>query len=93
MQNLIHHPLPRRNFLRTGMLGGLGLSLPELLRAEAEGGSTENKNAIFIFLDGGQSQMDSWDPKPDGGDAAGEFKPIGTNLDGLQVCEHMPKLA
>ena len=93
MHNLIHRPLPRRNFLRTGVLGGLGLSLPELLRAEAEGGATEKKNAIFIYLDGGQSQMDSWDPKPDGGDAAGEFKPIATNLDGLQVCEHMPHLA
>ena len=37
--------------------------------------------------------MDSWDPKPDGGETAGEFKPIATNLPGLQVCEHMPKLA
>ena len=62
-------------------------------RPAAEGGAAEKKNAIFIYLDGGQSQMDSWDPKPDGGDAAGEFKPIATNLDGLQVCEHMPHLA
>ena len=45
MQNLIHHPLPRRNFLRTGMLGGLGLSLPELLRAEAE--ASHNKTTFF----------------------------------------------
>jgi hypothetical protein len=77
-------------------LGGLGLGLADLLRAEDQpggDGAGRGKNAIFIFLDGGQSHMDSWDPKPDGGDAAGEFKPIATNLSGLQVCEHMPKLA
>jgi hypothetical protein len=72
------------------------LSLADLLRAEelaGDGSANRGKNAIFIFLDGGQSHMDSWDPKPDGGEAAGEFKPIATNLPGLQVCEHMPKLA
>jgi hypothetical protein len=86
----------RRQWLKAGLLGGLGLSLADVLRAEATAGGDDaprGKCAIFIFLDGGQSQMDSWDPKPDGGDAAGEFKPIATNLPGLQVCEHMPKLA
>jgi uncharacterized protein (DUF1501 family) len=86
----------RRQWLQAGLLGGLGVSLADVLRAEAAAGADDaprGKSAIFIFLDGGQSHMDSWDPKPDGGDAAGEFKPIATNLPGLVVCEHMPKLA
>ena len=86
----------RRDLLKAGLLGGFGLSLADLLRLEATGRAGDNakgKNAIFLFLDGGQSHMDSWDPKPDGGEAAGEFKPIATNLPGFQVCEHMPRLA
>lgn len=84
--------ISRRQWLKAGLLGGFGLSLADLLRLEAAS-SVKGKNAIFLFLDGGQSHMDSWDPKPDGGETAGEFKPIATNLPGFQVCEHMPKLA
>jgi hypothetical protein len=86
--------LRRRDFLRVGALGGLGLGLADLLRLEAASApAARGKNAIFIFLTGGQSHLDSWDPKPDGGEAAGEFKPIQTTLPELQVCEHMPRLA
>jgi hypothetical protein len=94
--NQISHGLGRRDWLKAGLFGGLGLSLADILRADSTkpaSDPTRGKNAIFIFLDGGQSHMDSWDPKPEGGDAAGEFKPIDTNLPGLSVCEHMPKLA
>jgi hypothetical protein len=84
--------ITRRQWLQAGLLGGVGLSLADLFRLEAAG-QTRGKNAIFVFLDGGQSHMDSWDPKPDGGEAAGEFKPMATSLPGLQVCEHMPRLA
>ena len=94
--NRFSHGISRRDWLKAGLFGGLGLSLANVLRADAAkpaGDKSRGKNAIFIFLDGGQSHMDSWDPKPDGGEAAGEFKPIDTNLPGLQVCEHMPKLA
>lgn len=89
----------RRDWLKAGLFGGvagLQLNLAELLRADGAkrpSDAPRGKNAIFIFLDGGQSHMDSWDPKPDGGSAAGEFKQISTNLPGLEVCEHMPKLA
>ncbi len=87
----------RRNFLKVGFLGGLSLSLAEMLRQEATANATEDfgraRNAIFIYLDGGQSQLDSWDMKPEGGDIADEFRPMQTNLTGLQVCEHMPRLA
>lgn len=91
--------ISRRSWLQAGLLGGIsgwGLNLADLLRAEEQapaGAQARGKSAIFIFLDGGQSHMDSWDPKPDGGDTAGEFKPIATNRPGFQVCEHMPKLA
>lgn len=88
--------LNRRNFVKAGFLGGLGLGLADWLRLEAAGEVSESargKSAIFIYLDGGQSHLDSWDMKPDGGEIAGEFKPIKTNLPGLEICEHMPRLA
>jgi uncharacterized protein (DUF1501 family) len=93
------HGLRRRDWLKAGLFGtvaGMQWNLPEVLRADAAkrlDDPTRGKSGIFIFLDGGQSHMDSWDPKPEGGDAAGEFKPIAANLPGLRVCEHMPKLA
>jgi hypothetical protein len=86
----------RRDLLRAGSLGLLGLGLADLLRLEARGAvdpAKRGKSAIFIYLDGGQSHLDSWDMKPDSGDIAGEFKPIDTNVPGLRICEHMPKLA
>ena len=88
--------LSRRNFVQAGMLGSLGVGLADLLRLEAEGkvaNDRRGKSAIFVFLDGGQSHLESWDLKPDAGDTAGEFKPIGTNVSDLHVCEHMPRLA
>jgi uncharacterized protein (DUF1501 family) len=85
----------RRDLLRVGALGGLGLGLGDLLRLEASApANARGKNAIFIFLTGGQSHIDTWDLKPDAAtEYRGEFKPIPTNLPGLQVCEHMPRLA
>jgi hypothetical protein len=79
-----------------GAITSLGLGLADLLRLEGSGGidsSDRGKSAIFIYLDGGQSHLDSWDLKPEGGEIAGEFQPIDTNLPGLRICEHMPKLA
>lgn len=95
--------ITRRDFVRVGALGTLGLSLPQLLQAEARaaelagkaGGSGKRpKNCILFFLMGGQSQLDMWDMKPDAPEGIrGEFKPINTNVDGIQICEHMPLLA
>lgn len=85
----------RRDFVQAGLLGGgLALGLGDFLRREAAANEPARaKNAIFIFLTGGQSHIDTWDLKPEAGDVAGEFKPIQTNLPGLQICEHMPCLA
>ncbi len=86
----------RRDFLKAGVLGSLSFGLAGLLRAEALGevvpGAT-TKNAIFLYLPGGQSHLDTFDLKPDASDVAGEFKPIATNVPGIQISEHLPNLA
>jgi hypothetical protein len=95
--------ITRRDFVRLGALGTMGLGLPALLRAEAHAaeiakaagkGSPREKNVILFFLMGGQSQLDMWDMKPDAPEMIrGEFKPINTNVDGIQICEYLPELA
>ena len=85
----------RRHFLTAGTVGMGGLSLPQLLRAEAEQGiGSSNKAIINIHLDGGPPQMDTIDLKPNApAEVRGEFRPISTRIPGFQVCELMPKLA
>jgi hypothetical protein len=83
----------RRSFLKVGATGlAGGLALPQLLRAEAGGGST--KALINVHLSGGPSHQDMWDLKPDAPvEYRGEFTPIGTNAPGMQICELFPGLA
>jgi hypothetical protein len=87
--------LNRRNFLKIGAFGA-GLTLAEMLRARAQaakasGKPASNKAAIMIYLPGGPSHMDMYDLKPDAPkEFKGEFKPIATNVSGIQICEHMP---
>lgn len=85
----------RRNFLKIGALGLGGMALPELLRAEAASGTRPgHKAVIMIFLPGGPSHQDMFDLKLDApSEVRGEFRPIGTNVPGLQICEHLPRLA
>lgn len=85
----------RRDFLRIGALGMGGLALPQLLRAEAASGiNRSHKAVIMIFLPGGPSHQDTFDLKPDApSEFRGEFKPINTNVDGIQICEHLPLIA
>lgn len=92
--------LVRRDFLRLGTasLFGLGFDLPSLLarqaRAAAEGRSTRDVSLIYLFLHGGLSTIDTLDLKPDApAEFRGEFKPIGTRVPGIQIGEHLPKLA
>lgn len=87
--------ISRRNFLRIGALGLGGLSLPQLLRAEAQSGlRPSHKAVIMIFLPGGPSHQDMFDLKMDApSEIRGEFKPISTKVPGIQICEHLPKLA
>src|SRR5438309_7808300 len=84
--------ISRRDFLRAGALGVGGLSLAELLRLRAHAGAPARpKSVIMIFLSGGPSHIDLYDMKPDApAEYRGEFKPIATNVNGIQICELMP---
>jgi len=87
--------ISRRNFLKIGALGLGGLSLPQLLQAEAQSGiRRSHKAVIMVFLPGGPSHQDIFDLKMDApSEIRGEFKPIHTNVSGIQICEHLPRLA
>src|SRR4051794_20487656 len=87
----------RRNFLKIGAFGA-GLTLADMLRLKAQAAAavpagraapTRNKAAIMIYLPGGPSHMDMYDLKPDApAEFRGEFRPIQTNVAGVQICEH-----
>lgn len=85
----------RRNFLQIGAFSAAGLSLPNLLRAESDSGvGSSHKAIINIHLSGGPSHQDMFDLKPDAPvEFRGQFNPIQTNVPGLDICEHFPKLA
>ena len=85
----------RREFLKLGALAMGGLTLPGLLRAEAQAGAkATGKSIINIFLSGGPTHMDTFDLKPNAPiEFRGEFRPIPTNVPGFEICEHMPMLA
>jgi hypothetical protein len=87
--------ITRRHFLTAGALGIGGMTLADLLRAEAMAGiGSSTKAVINIHLDGGPPHMDMIDPKPGAPlEIRGEFKPIATSIPGIQICELMPKLA
>src|SRR6476620_4650541 len=116
MLSLHDNPLPRhegpnrREWLRVGGLSLLGLSLPDLLRAEERkppapatpqlardlGAATfgKAKSVIYLWLQGGPPQHETFDPKPDApAEIRGEFKPISTNVPGIQICELLPRTA
>lgn len=86
--------LTRRDFLRVGGLtaGSVGLSLAELGGLQAAGSA--DVNCIILFLVGGPSQLETWDLKPSAPDnVRGPFRPIQTNIPGIHIGEHFPRLA
>jgi Protein of unknown function (DUF1501) len=88
----------RREFLRLGAIGALGLSMPAILRASTASSGTlgfgRARRCILLVPMGGPSQFETWDPKPDAPvGVRGEFKPIATNVPGIQLGEHFPLLA
>src|SRR4051812_2908988 len=85
----------RREMVQIGGIGLLGLSLPELLRADAvRKGRAHADHCVLIFLNGGPSHLDMWDMKPDAPkEVRGEFKPIASSVPGVQLGEHLPRLA
>ena len=92
----------RREFLRAGSLGLYGLSLPALLQAQSQGNASvinaprtgRARACILLFMWGGPAQQDTWDMKPNAPEEyRGEFRPIATRVPGLQICEHLPRMA
>ncbi|MDA1053428.1 MAG: DUF1501 domain-containing protein [Planctomycetota bacterium] len=87
----------RRNLLRAGSLGLMGLSMTDVLRMRCQAGEAtaeKPKAVIYLFLTGGASQHDTFDMKPDGpSEYKGEFNSIATKTPGIQICEHFPLLA
>jgi hypothetical protein len=89
--------ISRRQWLRISTLAGLSLGTRG--RGEDESatrapGFGRAKSVILVFANGGQSQIDMWDPKPNAPlDVRGAFQPISTAIPGVQFCEHMPRIA
>ena len=101
MDRLLDHPLNDEVTMTgtinpdgtIGCVGGIHLKLEGAAKAgkKVEGSGTA-KNVIYVYLSGGLSHIDSLDPKP-GAPTAGEFKPVKTNVDGIQLSQHMNMLA
>src|SRR5712692_9602664 len=95
-------PMARREFLRAGSLSLVGLGLPQLLQARTAnsqaasnaGAQPRAKACILLFMWGGPAHQDTWDPKPSAPvEYRGEFRPISTIVPGIQIGEHLPRLA
>jgi hypothetical protein len=98
----LHPQHTRRTAIQVGGIGLLGLGMNHVSGLKAMAGPNElpkealkgHKSVIYIFLSGGLTQHDSFDPKPFAPDnIRGEFSPIATNTPGIQICEHLPMLA
>ncbi len=90
--------LTRRNMLQIGAIGALNLTLPGVLaageRRSQSGTATAADSCILVFLNGGPSHLDMWDMKPElPKEMRSEFRPVATSVPGVQVCEHLPRLA
>jgi hypothetical protein len=96
--------ISRRELLRVGSLSALGLSLPQLLQAAQSGAPPRGiindptfgraKNIIYVWLQGGPPQHETFDPKPEApSEIRGPFKPIQTNIPGIQFSELLPRIA
>src|SRR5947199_5689265 len=90
----------RRDFLKIGAAGLFGLGLPELLRLEALGAKSQAASkhkaraVIMVWLGGGPATIDMWDLKPGAPEGIrGEFKPVATKAPGVQISEHLPRMA
>src|SRR6187200_319692 len=95
----------RRDFLKIGSAGLLGLSLPQLLKLEATARAATTTNpapaarpratsVIMVWLAGGPATIDMWDLRPNAPEnIRGEFKEIETSASGIKICEHLPRMA
>src|SRR5215468_8962781 len=95
--NFCPGPMSRRTFLAAGAIAGTGLGLGDLLRARAANAAESSRSdtsVIFLWLPGGPPHMETYDMKPDAAlEYRGAFRPIRTNVPGIDVCEHLPRHA
>src|SRR5436190_1516319 len=88
----------RRDFLHAGAISALGLTLGDYLSAQtrpaASASDRADVNCIMLFLVGGPSHIDTWDPKPNApAEVRGPFAPTATNVPGMQISEIFPRMA
>jgi hypothetical protein len=87
----------RRSALQLGLAGLAGGGFLDLfaLRQQAQGSPAQRPcSCILIWMDGGPTHFETFDPKPEApSEIRGEFRPISTKVPGMQICEHLPKLA
>src|SRR5437016_800916 len=93
----IHEHANRRAFLKGTLVTAGGLALPNWgglfnARSVAAEAAKRGKRCILLWMNGGASQIDTFDMKP-GRPTGGPFRPIATNVTGLQICEYLPKMA
>src|ERR1043166_9522086 len=94
-EGLVAHS--RRNFLKASLAGIAGLTVPQLLQNRAQASSNgqpsrNNKSVILLWMAGGPSHIDMWDMKPDRpAENRGPFSPIATSVNGVRICEYLPK--
>ncbi len=88
--------MDRRGFLRAGALGATGLTLPHLLRSQARAASSSHadRSVIILWMRGGPSHIDMWDPKPEAPvEYRGEFGTMSTSVPGVFLSDMLPKSA
>jgi hypothetical protein len=94
-QSAIRNPISRRDFARLAALGAFGASMSRwfpALASDAASHPQRTRACILLWMTGGPSQIDTFDPKP-GHANGGEFKPIETSVPGITIGQHLPKLA
>src|SRR5882762_2965101 len=89
--------LSRRAFLKGALATAGGFAIPNwggLVNSQtiAQEATRRNKRCILLWMNGGASQLDTFDMKP-GRSTGGPFRPINTNVSGIQICEYLPRLA
>jgi hypothetical protein len=93
----VHFDAGRRQFLRVGALASLGLTLEDVLRLESRAampGARRARSVLLVYLGGGLSHHDSFDPKPEAiEEVRGKYSTISTAVPGLRICEHLPQMA
>ncbi|MBL9131216.1 MAG: DUF1501 domain-containing protein, partial [Verrucomicrobiaceae bacterium] len=94
----MHTDLSRRHFITTAASTFLGVTATRVIAAPGQGTSplkqaATARNVIYLYMTGGMSHLDTWDPKPDNKDVMGLTKTINTNVDGIRLTENLPLMA